>query len=138
MSARRDWPRSVGIGRTGAQRGEADAHFLEAARDGEHVDRRAQAIGLFGAVGAGEAGGVEQVIDRSGDDRIDAGIGKAGRDEIDVGGQRVAEVGRGAEGAIGQARIAQGTKNPDDQQPGEGMCPANRSDRVRTHHRPVG
>ena len=50
--------------------------------------------------------------------------------------QRVGKIGSGAKGAVGEPGIAEATKNPDDQEPGEGMS-ADRSDRARLH-RPVG
>ena len=124
------------VSRPHAQRGKATADFLEAARNGESIDRWTHAICLFGAVGTGEAGCFEQMVNRARDDRIDARPGNAGRGQFDFRRQGVCEIGSGAKGGIGKPSIAEATKNPDDQQPGEGMS-ANRSDRARTH-RPVG
>jgi hypothetical protein len=76
------------------------------------------------------------VVDRAGNDGINAGIGNAGGDQLDLGWQRFGKIGSGAEGAVGEPDIAEATKNPNDQQPGEGMS-ANRSSRAQLH-RPVG
>src|SRR6185312_792364 len=110
-----------------AERGKPGAGLVEAGGDGDAVGRQACAVGLFGAIGTGEAAALKEGRDRAGDDDVVAlpgqhrDLGRRWPERIDM----MDAVGAGPLRGTGQQRPAEHRQRERGDDAGDAMAGAS-------------